>query len=71
LKPTTRPWLNKQKCREGEMVELFLYVFGAAGLLFAFGFLMFLLGRMEAAFERHRARGKYCYGRIYQRYPLG
>jgi len=46
-------------------------VSGAAGLLFAFGFLMLLLGRVEAAFQRHRVRGKYRYGRIYQRYPLG
>lgn len=53
------------------MAELFLYALGVAVALLAFGSLMLLLGRVEVAFERYRARRKYQYGRIYQRYPLG
>jgi hypothetical protein len=53
------------------MAELFLYLISVGAALLAFGFLMLLAGRLEAAFERHVARRKYRYGRIYQRYPIG
>ena len=55
----------------GVMAELYLLLLCVGALLLAFGFLMLLLGRLGAAFERYRARRKYRYGRIYQRYPLG
>jgi hypothetical protein len=53
------------------MAELYLLLLCVGALLLAFGFLMLLLGRLGATFERYRARRKYRYGRIYQRYPLG